>query len=68
MSWTIAEREEFDALVARVDELENDTGYVADDNDIDDATVKNWVKTQIALSGGAYVTESEPEPEGTTNG
>ena len=62
--------ESVNSLYERVEALENPadaTGEVADD-DISDATVRDWVKSQIALSGGLYVTESAPEGEAKANG
>jgi hypothetical protein len=56
--------EELAELRARVDELEAKVDPENDDSDgdgeIDDDTVRDWVKSQIALAGGQYVT---PERE-----
>jgi len=56
--------DELAELRARVDELESRIDPENDDSDgdgeIDDDTVRDWVKSQIALAGGQYVT---PENE-----
>jgi len=56
--------DELAELRARVDELESRIDPENDDSDgdgeIDDDTVRDWVKSQIALAGGQYVT---PESE-----
>lgn len=57
--------ESVNSLYERVEALESTD---AADGDISDATVRDWVKSQIALSGGLYVTESAPEGEAKANG